>query len=94
MKYLQVFSRPYTVEADISASVCHPEKKPMTRLTPVVAALIAAAVYQTQAASARDIAPRRAATHATADCVRAPAAGAYATAPYKQPPCLPNTTTN
>ncbi|SFK02662.1 hypothetical protein [Bradyrhizobium sp. cf659] len=66
----------------------------MTRLTLVAAALIAAAVTQTQAASARHVAPPRATTEATADhCVRAPAEGAYATAPYKQPPCLPNTAT-
>lgn len=64
----------------------------MTRLALVTATLIAAAVYQTQAASARDVAPRRAVTQATADCVRAPAEGAYASAPYKKPPCLPNTT--
>ena len=64
----------------------------MTRLTLVAAALIAAA-FQTQAASARHITPQRAAeVQATADyCVRAPAEGSYATAPYKQPPCLPNT---
>lgn len=64
----------------------------MTRLTLVAAALIAAAVYQTQAAAARDVTPRRAVTQATADCVRAPVEGAYASAPYKKPPCLPNTT--
>ena len=63
----------------------------MTRLTFVSAALIAAAVYQTQAAAARDVAARRAAPHATADCVRAPAEGAFATAPYKEPPCMPKT---
>lgn len=65
----------------------------MTRLTLVAAAMIAAAVFQTQAASARHIAPQRAAaTQATADyCVRAPEEGAYASAPYRQPPCLPNT---
>ncbi|WFU75985.1 MULTISPECIES: hypothetical protein [unclassified Bradyrhizobium] len=62
----------------------------MTRLSLVATALIAAAVYQTQAAAARDVAPRRAATQATADCVRAPAEGSYASAPYRQPPCLPN----
>ncbi|MET4387767.1 hypothetical protein ABIB73_003524 [Bradyrhizobium sp. F1.4.3] len=65
----------------------------MTRLTLVSAALIAAAVYQSQAAAARDVAPaRRAVSHATADCVRAPAEGAYASAPYKEPPCMPKTT--
>jgi hypothetical protein len=64
----------------------------MTRLPLVAAALIAATVYQTESAAARDVAPaRRAAVHATADCVRAPAEGAYATAPYKEPPCLPRT---
>ncbi len=65
----------------------------MTRLPLVAAALIAAAVYQTQSAAARDTAPRRASTQATADCVRAPAEGAYASAPYTKPPCLPNSTT-
>jgi len=64
----------------------------MTRLTFVSAALIAAAVYQTQAATARDIAARRAAPPATADCVRAPAQGAYASVPYKEPPCMPKPT--
>jgi hypothetical protein len=64
----------------------------MTRLPLVAVALIAAAVYQTESAAARDVAPaRRAAVHATADCVRAPAVGAYATAPYKEPPCMPKT---
>jgi len=64
----------------------------MTRLPLVSAALIAASVYQIQAAAARDVAPRRAVTHATADCVRAPAEGAFASAPYKQPPCVPKMT--
>ncbi len=64
----------------------------MTRLTIVAATLIVAAVTQTQAASARHVAPPRAATEATADyCVRAPAEGAYASAPYTKPPCQPNT---
>lgn len=65
----------------------------MTRLTLVAAALIAAAVTQTQAVSARHIAPQRAAATPvmTDSCVRAPAQGAYASEPYKQPPCLPNT---
>ncbi|MGW1421543.1 hypothetical protein ACWAT4_15650 [Bradyrhizobium manausense] len=65
----------------------------MIRLSLVSAALIAAAVYQIEAASARDVAPaRRGGMHATAGCVRAPAEGAFATAPYKEPPCMPNTT--
>jgi hypothetical protein len=65
----------------------------MIRLSFVSAALIAAAVYQIEAASARDAVPaRRGVTHTTAtDCVRAPAVGAYATAPYKEPPCMPKT---
>lgn len=63
----------------------------MTRLIFVSTALIAAAAYQMQAAAARDVAPRRAAAHVTADCVRAPAQGAFATAPYTQPPCMPKT---
>ena len=64
----------------------------MTKLLRVTTALVAAVVYQAQAATARsDVAVRRAATHHVADCVRAPAEGAFATAPYKEPPCLPNT---
>ncbi|RXH24980.1 MULTISPECIES: hypothetical protein [Bradyrhizobium] len=67
----------------------------MTRLTLVAAALIAAAAAQTQAATVRHAAPPRAAfTQAATDsCVRAPAEGAYASAPYTQPPCQPNTMT-
>ena len=64
----------------------------MIRLSFVSAALIAAAIYQIEAASARTVAPaRRGVMHATADCIRAPAVGAYATAPYKEPPCMPKT---
>jgi hypothetical protein len=67
----------------------------MTRLTFVPAVLIAAAVFTTQAVAARssDAAARRAMnkTHTTTDCVRAPNVGAFATAPYSVPPCMPNT---
>jgi hypothetical protein len=64
----------------------------MIRMSFVSAALIAAAVYQIEAASARDVAhARRGAMQATADCVRAPTEGAYATAPYREPPCMPKT---
>lgn len=65
----------------------------MIRSTLVAAAMIAAAVFQTQAASARHVALQRAAATPvmTDSCVRAPAEGAYASEPYKQPPCLPNT---
>ena len=66
----------------------------MTKLTLVVAALVAAAAY-TGEASARNHAASRhtqAATTAqnTGDCVRAPNLGAYASDPYTQPPCMPN----
>ena len=62
----------------------------MIRLSFVSAALIAAAVSQIETVSARDAAPaRRTVAHAPVDCVRAPAVGAYATAPYKEPPCMP-----
>jgi hypothetical protein len=64
----------------------------MTRLTLVSAALIAAAACQAQAGAAREVATRRVPAHATADCIRAPAQGAFATAPYKEPPCMPKTT--
>lgn len=65
----------------------------MIRLSFVSAALIAAAVYQIEAASARDVASaRRGGMHTTADCVKAPAAGAFASAPYKEPPCMPKIT--
>ncbi len=64
----------------------------MTRMIFVSIALIAAAAYQVQAAAARDVVARRSAAHVTTDCVRAPAQGAYATAPYKEPPCMPKTT--
>jgi len=65
----------------------------MTRLTLVAAALIAAAVTPTQAATVRHATPPRAVVTqaATDSCVRAPAEGAYVSAPYTQPPCLPNT---
>ena len=68
----------------------------MTKVTFVLAALIAAAVFTTQAMASRgsDAAGRRAVTrsHIIADCVRAPNAGAFASAPYTVPPCMPNTT--
>jgi hypothetical protein len=68
----------------------------MTKLTFVPAVLIAAAVFTTQALAARssDAAARSAMnkTHTIADCERAPNVGAYATAPYSVPPCMPNTT--
>ena len=68
----------------------------MTKLTLVSAALIAVAALTTQAAIARsDVAAHRAMASAkagAADCVRAPNVGAFASAPYTEPPCLPNGT--
>jgi hypothetical protein len=73
----------------------HHREKTMTKVTVVSAALIAAAVFTTQAVSARsDVAARHARTKAHAsvtDCVRAPDVGAFASAPYTVPPCMPNT---
>jgi hypothetical protein len=66
----------------------------MTKLTFVSAALIAAALFTTQAVAAgSDVAARRATKTLTiADCVRAPNVGAFASAPWTVPPCMPNTT--
>ena len=61
----------------------------MTKLLFVSAALVAAAVYQSQTAMARDAHGHRAPAQGTADCIRAPAVGAFATDPYKEPPCMP-----
>ena len=67
----------------------------MTKVTFALAALVAAAVFTTQAMAARssDAAARRATTqtHTNADCARAPNVGAFASAPYSVPPCMPNT---
>jgi hypothetical protein len=54
--------------------------------------LIAVAALTTQAAVARSNASARhaMAKAGMADCVRAPNVGAFATAPYTMPPCLPN----
>jgi hypothetical protein len=60
----------------------------MTKMTFVLAALIAANVFATEAMAARN---DSAARHAMAkDCVRAPNVGAFASAPYTAPPCMPN----
>lgn len=65
----------------------------MIRMTLIAAALIAAAATPTYAASVRHAAHSRAVVTqaATDSCIRAPAEGAYASAPYTQPPCLPST---
>jgi len=71
-------------------------EKTMTKFTFVAAALVAATAYSSAASAARNnAAPRHNQTTATSaaagDCVRAPNVGAYATAPYTVPPCMPNT---
>ena len=67
----------------------------MIKVTFALAALVAAAVFTTQALAARssDAAARRTTTktHTIADCMRAPNVGAFASAPYSVPPCMPNT---
>ena len=68
----------------------------MTKMTLIAAALVAAAAYATEASAARSNAASRqtqpaAATNTVGNCVRAPNVGAYATAPYSAPPCMPNT---
>jgi hypothetical protein len=68
----------------------------MTKLTFVAAALVAAAAYTSEASAARSSAMSRH-THATTtagtvvNCVRAPNVGAFASAPYTSPPCMPGT---
>ena len=64
----------------------------MTKITFVSAALIAATAFATQAMAARNDTAARHAT--TKDCVRAPVVGAFASAPYAVPPCMPNTATD
>ena len=67
----------------------------MTKVTFALAVLVTAGVFTTQAMAARssDPAALRAAnkTHTIADCVRAPNVGAFASAPYTVPPCMPHT---
>ena len=66
----------------------------MTKVILVSTALIAAAVFTTQAMAARnDVAARQATARIHAiptGCVRAPDVGAFASDPYIVPPCLPN----
>jgi hypothetical protein len=67
----------------------------MIKTTFVVAAIVAAAAYTTQASSARTGAMRHAqaqtANGKVAGCVRAPNVGAFASDPYTAPPCMPGT---
>ena len=75
----------------------HEMEKQMTKVSFVSAALIAAALFTTQAVAARnDAAARHASTkaqRAVVDCMRAPVVGAFASDPYHVPPCLPNSAT-
>ena len=80
----------------------HVRRNPMTKLTFVTLALVAAAAYSAQASAASNHAAVRRA-HAsmtttatpvsskTTDCVRAPNVGSFATAPFTEPPCMPGT---
>jgi hypothetical protein len=74
----------------------HDAERTMTKMTFIAAALVAAAAYTTEASAARSNAASRqtqpvTATNTVTNCVRAPNVGAYATAPYSVPPCMPNT---
>lgn len=65
----------------------------MTKMTFIAAALVAIAAYATEASAARsNVASRQTepATNTVVNCVRAPNVGAFATAPYSVPPCMPN----
>ena len=72
---------------------CHHMEKTMTKVTFVSAALIAAAVFTTQAVAAHsDVATRHARTKAhtsVTDCVRAPDVGAFASDPILYPLVCP-----
>ena len=73
----------------------HDVEKTMTKVTFMAAALVAATAYASEASAARNVAPRHASaatmTTAQGGCVRAPDVGAFATAPYTAPPCMPGT---
>jgi hypothetical protein len=85
--------RPHNKESSFLGFYHHMEKQ-MTKVTFVSAALIAAAVFTTQAVAARTARHATAKAHTSVtDCVRAPDVGAFASAPYTVPPCLPNTAT-
>ena len=66
----------------------------MTKLIFVTAALVAATAYSAEASAARSNGASRhnqaaTATSAVVNCVRAPNVGAFASAPYSSPPCMP-----
>jgi hypothetical protein len=72
----------------------------MSKVTFASAALVAASVFISQAiftsqamAARNDLSAGHRAVRAqpvTKDCVRAPNVGAYASAPYTMPPCMPD----
>jgi hypothetical protein len=93
MKYFWAFTALVLRSRAYSAS--HDAERTMTKMTFIAAALVAAAAYTTEASAARSNAASRhiqpaTATNTVVDCVRAPHVGAYATAPYTVPPCMPN----
>ena len=94
MKYFPSLPALHNKESSF-LGFCYHMEKTMTKVTFVSAALIAAAVFTTQAVAARsDVATRHARTKAhtgVTDCVRAPDVGAFASDPYTVPPCMPNT---
>jgi len=68
----------------------------MTKMTFVAAALVAAAAYTSEASAARsNVASRHTQASTTnnsvVNCARAPSVGAFASAPYSSPPCVPGT---
>ena len=81
----------------------HVRRNPMTKLTFVTLALVAAAAFSAQASAASNNAAVRRAyasmttttttpvSSKTTDCVRAPNVGSFATAPFTEPPCMPGT---
>jgi hypothetical protein len=94
MKYLRGRTIPDLRESSFAGSVSM-WRKSMTKFTFVSAAVIVAAVLAAQPVAARShVAAQHAMgsikANAAADCARAPNVGAFASAPYTAPPCLPN----
>jgi hypothetical protein len=93
MKYLRRLAALHNKKSSAFLASVNRTEKQMSKMTLVSAALIAATVFATQATAARnDVTARQAMkAHAGATgCVRAPDVGAFASAPYIVPPCLPN----
>jgi hypothetical protein len=88
MKFLTM-QDALNVEAGI-IRLRHIKESTMSRLT-IVAALIAATAYASEASAARSNGTSRQTETTASDraCVRAPNVGAFATAPYTSPPCVP-----